>query len=179
MRSRYLKLHFMTEKKLLGLKKEAEKDGAYRVAKRIHAVLLSNTGRTSGQIAEILHSPRSCVTEWLRNYENCGYEGLLEGHRKGRAQKLTAQQIEMLSDIIDNGPTAHRFLSGVWTSVMIAKIIKDEFSISYHPGHVRKLLYEMDFSVQRPKRVLAKAGPNKQDKWRRYTYPNIKKKRRQ
>ena len=178
MRPRALKLHPRTVQKLARLKKEAESDGAYRVAQRLHAVLLNHDGGTSGEISRVLRKPRSCVTDWLKNYERFGYEGILEGHRSGRPSELSAKQQQQLADIIDSGPVAYGFLSGVWTSVMIARVIIEEFSVSYHPGHVRKILYEMDFSVQRPKRLLANADPIKQEKWRRYTYPNIKKKRR-
>ena len=59
---------------------------------------------------------------------------------------------------------------------MIAWVIEEEFSVHYHPGHVRKLLDEMGFSVQRPKRVLARADPAQQDRWHRRIYPNIKEK---
>jgi transposase len=59
---------------------------------------------------------------------------------------------------------------------MIAWVIEEEFGVVYHPGHVRKLLHELGFSVQRPRRVLARAEPREQDRWRRYTYPNLKKK---
>ena len=61
--------------------KEAETDGAYRVAKRIHAVLLNQEGWTSEAISKLLHSPRSQVSEWLKNYATYGEEGLLEGSR--------------------------------------------------------------------------------------------------
>ncbi|HDH06009.1 MAG TPA: winged helix-turn-helix domain-containing protein, partial [Nitrospirae bacterium] len=57
-----------------------------------------------------------------------------------------------------------------------AQIIEEEFAVHYHPGHVRKLLKEMGFSVQRPTTKLMQADPKKQNKWIRYTYPNLKKK---
>ena len=69
MQARLLHLHPMTAKKLLRLKKGAEADGAYRVARRLHAVLLNHDGYTSGQIATLLKAFRSSVSEWLRNYE--------------------------------------------------------------------------------------------------------------
>ena len=40
----------------------------------------------------------------------------------------------------------------------------------------RRLLNSMGFSVQKPKHVLARANKEEKQKWRRYTYPNIKKK---
>ena len=175
MRPRLLRLHPMTAKKLLRLKKEAEAEGATRVARRIHAVLLNHDGYASGKIAALLDAPRSRVSEWLKNYEQCGYEGLLEGYRPGRPAALADAHKMSLRDIIDGGPVAYGFLSGVWTSPMIARVIDEEFGVIYHPGHVRKLLDELGFSVQRPKRELARANKQEQDRWHRYTYPNLKK----
>lgn len=89
MQARVLSLHPKTVAKLWTLKNEAEAEGEYRVARRIHAVLLNHDGFTSGQIVSLLKSPRSRVSEWLRNYEQHGYEGLLEGYRSGRELELS------------------------------------------------------------------------------------------
>ena len=175
MRARILDLHPMTVRKLLRLKKEAESDGAYRVARRIHAVLLNHDRYTSGEITTLLKASRARVSEWLRNYEQYGYEGVLEGYRPGRPPVMTPAQEQSLADILDSGPVAYGFLSGVWTSPMIARVIREEFGITYHPGHVRRLLHQLGFSVQRPRRKLARASRYKQDRWHRYTYPNLKK----
>ncbi len=51
MRARVIRLHHLTAKKLIRLRREAETDGAYRVARRIHSVLLNNDEYTSGGIA--------------------------------------------------------------------------------------------------------------------------------
>ena len=176
MQPRVLKLHSMTAKKLLRLRKEAEAEGAYRVAKRIHAVLLNHEGYTSGQITAMLKTPRSRVSEWLKNYEQYGYEGLLEGHRPGRPASLITADRRVLADIVDSGPVAYGYLSGVWTSPMIAQVIQEQFGVAYHPGHVCRLLHQLGFSVQRPKRKLIRADAQAQDRWYRYTYPNLKKK---
>jgi transposase len=158
------------------LSKEAERDGAYRVAKRLQAVVLNAEGRTSGELAGILKAPRSRVSEWLSNYQRYGVEGLMEGYRSGRPPALTAPQRTQLGDILDSGPVAYGLDSGVWTSPMITWVIEEEFGVHYHPGHVRKLLYGLGFSVQRPRRVLARADAEQQDRWHRRIYPNLKKK---
>jgi transposase len=173
---RQLHLHPRTYEKLLCLRAEADRDGAHRVATRIRAVVLNADGRTSGQIADILKSPRSKVSEWLSLYEQHGVEGLKEGHRSGRPPELSPKQRTLLSDIIESGPVAYGLDTGVWTSPMIARVIEEEFSVSYHPGHVRRLLCQLGFSVQRPRRMLARANKADQDRWQRWTYPNIKKK---
>jgi transposase len=174
--ARILSLHPKTYKKLFQLKKEAEQQGAYRVAKRLHAVLLNSKGRSSGELASLLDAPRSRVSEWLANYAQYGVEGLLEGYRSGRPPFLREKQLRDLYDIIESGPVAYGLDSGVWTSPMISRLIKEEFGVDYHPGHVRKLLHHIGFSVQRPRRVLARADAEEQDRWHRKTYPNLKKK---
>lgn len=82
-------LHPKTYQRLSRLRAEAEQEGAYRVAKRIHAVLLNADGHTSGRVAEILKAPRSKASVWLANYEAYGENGFLEGHRSGRPPELS------------------------------------------------------------------------------------------
>jgi transposase len=174
---RTLELHPSTLKRLVRLSKEAERDGSYRVAKRLQAVVMNAEGYSSGEIARILKAPRSKASEWLRRYEEDGVDGLLEGHRSGRPTELDERQRRQLGHILDGGPAAYGLDTGIWTSPTISWVIEEEFGIEYHPGHVRKILHEIGFSVQRPKRILARADAAERDRWQRYTYPRIKKKR--
>jgi transposase len=173
---RLLRLHPSTYQRLSRLSKEAERDGAYRVAKRLRAVVLNSEGHTSGELASILQAPRSKVSEWLQRYQTDGINGLLEGYRPGRPSELTEKQQQELGDILDSGPVAYGLDSGIWTSPKIAWVIEEEFGVQYHPGHVRKLLHAWGFSVQRPRRVLARADAAAQDRWHRRIYPTLKKK---
>ena len=83
-----------------------------------------------------------------------------------------------LANLINRGPVAAGFETGIWTSPLIAQVIAEEFSQTYHPGHVRKLLKQMGYSVQRPIASLVQADLAQHRKWVRYTYPNLKKRSR-
>src|SRR4051794_10190641 len=113
---RLLRLHPSTYQRLARWSKEAERDGAYRVAKRLRAVVLNSEGHTSGELANILQVPRAKVSEWLQRYQTEGVDGLLEGYRSGRPSELTEQQRQQLGDILDSGPVAYGLDSGIWTS---------------------------------------------------------------
>jgi transposase len=99
---RTLELHPSTLKRLVRLSKEAERDGSYRVAKRLQAVVMNAEGYSSGEIARILKAPRSKTSEWLRRYDEQGVDGLLEGHRSGRPKELDERQRRQLGDILDS-----------------------------------------------------------------------------
>jgi len=103
---RLLRLHPKTYSRLVRLSREAEREGAYRVAKRLQAVILNSEGRTSGKLAGILKAPRSKVSEWLSRYQAYGVEGLLEGYRSGRPPQLSEPQRKQLGDVLDSGPVA-------------------------------------------------------------------------
>jgi len=168
-------LHHRTAARLDRLYKEAERDGEYRVARRILAVRMNSQGHTTGEIAKLLGVHRSSPVLWLQHWNEYGFEGLLEGHRSGRPRLLDDRQRQELEDIVESGPIAYGFPSGVWTSPMITRVIEDEFGVSYHPGHVRKILHILGFSVQRPRLKLIRADEKKQSRWRRYTLPRLKK----
>ena len=99
MHPRRLSVRAAAVERLKRLMREAEADGARRVARRIHAVVLNAAGHTSGDIADTLMVGRSRVSEWLRGYERDGYEALLEGARPGRPAELGEKERTRLADI--------------------------------------------------------------------------------
>ena len=164
-----------TTKRLLALRREAQADKAPRVVLRLQGILMSLDGYSTGEIAQRLKVHRSGVPVWIQRWNEYGEEGLWEGHRSGRPVELSVRQREQLADILDSGPVAYGLETGIWTSPLVAQVIKDEFARSYHPGHVRKLLRQMGYSVQRPTTRLVQADLRQKRKWTRYTYPHLKK----
>ena len=175
---RAIKIHGTSKKikRLVDLSKQALREGAYRVAARLHAVALNMEGKTAPEIAEILKVHRSKVCLWLCRWQEDGIQGMLEGHRTGRPDRLSQEHHQKITDILDSGPVAYGFNSGVWTCPMVCRVIKEEFSVCYHPAHVSRILHELRFSVQRPKKILARADKALQSRWVRYQYPDVKKK---
>jgi transposase len=165
-----------TLQRLKLLRQEAYCDGASRVVTRLEAIMQSLQGKTSGQIAQLLQADRTRVHAWICAWNQTGEEGLWEGHRSGRPTELGAAQRERLADIVESGPVAYGLNTAVWTSPLLKRIISEEFDVNYHPGHDRRLLGNMGFSVQRPTTRLVQADAQKRNRWIRYQYPDLKKK---
>ena len=164
-----------TKQKLIRLRNEAQHDKAPRVALRIQGVILSIEKYSPSEIASLLKIDRTTVPIWINNWNQYGEEGLLEGHRSGRLPKLSDTELKHLYDIVENGPIAYGYSTGVWTSPIIAQVIHDEFNVEYHEGHDKKILTKIGFSVQRSNTKIVAGNEDLRREWRRYRYPNLKK----
>jgi transposase len=176
MRPVFAKGNSQTVQLVLQLRKEAIKDQEPRVAQRFHAIALSIEGQTTSQISQVLKVHRTSVPLWIEQWNTQREHGLLEGYRSGRPGELSASQREQLQDILDSGPVAYGLETGIWTSPAISRVIADEFDVHYHPGHVRRMLKQLGYSVQRPTTSLVQADPVRKSRWVRYAYPRLKKK---
>jgi transposase len=132
-------------------------------------------GRRVVDLAVELDVTRGSVNRWLQWYEAMGVEGLLTATPPGPSPKLTEQQRVELATLVEAGPLSAGYQSGVWTGPMIGDLIESRFGVRYHRHNVPRLLHELRFSLQRPRKRLARADAVKQATWRRTTFPAIKK----
>jgi transposase len=145
--------------------------------RRGRAVLGYIEGRRVVDLAAELDVSRGSVNRWLQCYEAMGIEGLVTATAPGPARKLTEAQRNELTALVEAGPLLAGYPSGVWTGPMVGDLIEKRFGVRYHKHNVPRLLHELGFSVQRPRKRLARADLAAQATWFRKTFPAIKKKR--
>jgi transposase len=165
------------QKKLREFVAAAKDRGDLDAWRRGRAMLGYIDGRRVVELAAELDVTRGSVNRWLQWYEALGVEGLLTGTAPGPAPKLSESQRAELTAIVEAGPLAAGYRSGVWTGPMIGDVIEQRFGVRYHNHHVPRLLHQLGFSVQRPRKRLARADAEAQAYWLRERLPAIKKKR--
>lgn len=163
-------------KRLRTMCDQAKSKGDFGEWRRCKAVLDFIEGKTVAVIAKDLDTGRSSVYVWLDRYEAEGTEGLKTFVPPGAAPRLDAEQEAELVAIIEAGPVAAGYHTGVWTGPMIGDLIEKHFGVRYHNHHIPRLLHRLGFSVQRPRKKLAKADAEAQEYWLRKKLPAIKKK---
>jgi transposase len=156
---------------------EAQQKNDLAEWRRGRAVRAYIDGKKVVDIATEVGVTRGSVNRWLQWYDLDHVEGLRTRIAEGPAPKLSAEQREALTVIIELGPIQAGYQSGVWTGPMIGDLIEQRFGVRYHNHHVPRLLHQLRFSVQRPRKRLARADLARQATWLRETLPAIKKKR--
>ena len=161
---------------ILAMEKHFAELGKTRWADRFRAIRLLADGYSMAETSNILNRPYSTVQQWSRLYRRHGIKGLMpKTSTRGRKKKLGSHERLLLAKAIERGPQAAGYQGNVWTSVMVADYIEKRWNVRYHPGHVRKLLHQLGFSVQLPREKLSLADKEAQEKWLKETYPEIKK----
>jgi len=169
------RIHGHSKKLLEEAIKKSWKEGNLRLWKRLKTILLYQKGFSPADICEAIDVGRRSIFYWVDRYKNFGIDGLQEREHPGRPKRLEEEQLERLAEILDSGPVAYGFSSGIWTCSRVGHVIQIEFGVSYHEDHVRKILHQLGFSVQRPTKKLAQADTKWKQKWLRHTYPGLKK----
>jgi transposase len=155
----------------------AKKGGDLQTWRRAKAVLGYLRGERVVELAQELDVTRGSVNRWLQWFDAEGADGLKPRKAPGREPRLSDEQLSELATLIEAGPQSAGYLTGVWTGPMIGDLIHCRYGVKYHNHYVPRLLHKLGFSVQRPRKRLARADHERQEHWLRTTFPAIKKKR--
>jgi transposase len=112
-----------------------------RARRRIRAWGLYQQGWSQQRIAEELGVTQGAVSQWLKRAREGGGVNALHGRpAPGRQPALNNQQFAQLSALLARGPAAYGIRGDRWTTKRVAIVLKEVFGVSYHPGHVSRLL---------------------------------------
>ena len=110
-----------------------------REFRRLRAVELYEQGWRPARIAEALDVSRGAVSQWLKIYREEGVDALRKKGAK-KPSRLTPEQQDELAAMLSGAPEDFGLAGLVWTRARVAELIEREFGISYHVGHVGKIL---------------------------------------
>lgn len=144
--------------------------------RRLKAVGLFEKGITPSEVARRLGVHRQSATRWRQEWMAGGDKALKSKGPIGRKSALSAEQTEQLASILQAGAMASGMPTEVWTLPRVSKVIRNEFGVGYHPGHVSKVLAAMGFSCQRPIRRAIERDEDQIRHWKRHKWPAVKKK---
>lgn len=165
-------------KKLKQFITERERDGTLDEWRRGKVILGYIEKRKVIDLALEYDVSRGSINRWLQWYETMGVDGLVTETSPGAPPKLNAEQRAELTAMVEAGPLVSGYTSGVWTGPMVGDLIEKVFGVRYHKHNVPRLLHELGFSMQRPRKRLARADLAAQETWVRERLPAIKKSER-
>lgn len=143
--------------------------------RRKRAIALLGEGLTPVEVARRVGVDRRSVRRWKAAHRQGGQRALKAKPAPGRPPKLQAGDRERLEEILLAGAKKAGYPSDLWTCRRVAEILSDRFGVSYHPGHVARLLHGLGWSPQKPQRRASERDDERAQRWVKHDWPRIKK----
>src|SRR5215469_7531178 len=153
------------------------RDFAALERRRMEAARLLREGLSQSEVARELGVHRQSVSRWARELEQSGVRGLRKAARTGRPPKLSPAQLRDLEHTLKRGPEAPGYATGLWTAARVRDLIALRIGVRYHEDHVWRILRKLGWSCQRPTGKALERDEHAIRYWKKYRWPQIKKKR--
>ncbi|MBM3119637.1 MAG: transposase, partial [Chloroflexi bacterium] len=108
-------------------------------------------GQPATLVAKVLGVQRSTLFGWFALYRRGGWDALDARKRGGRPPKLTAKMMEWIYETVTmKDPRQLKFPFALWTSLMVAELIRRQFNIHLSKASVCRLMNQLGLSPQKP-----------------------------
>jgi putative transposase len=152
------------------------RDFAALEERRMEAVRLLRAGLSQSEVARRVGVHRQSVSRWACELAQSGVRGLRKAKQFGRPAKLTAAQLRELERALERGPEAFGFATGLWSASRVRDLIEYRTGVRYHEAHVWRILRKLNWSCQRPSGRAQERDEQAIGNWKKYRWPEIKKK---
>jgi transposase len=119
--------------------------------RKIAVKAIREHGHSPEVVAKVLNFNRSCIYEWLKRYDEGGYEAL-ESRRPPGAKPLITREMEgwLEETVLNSTPVQHGYDTNLWTRDILAELLKKEFGVSVSGLSVSLQLRKRGLSYQKP-----------------------------
>jgi transposase len=132
-------------------------------------------GKYPAEVARTVGVSWTTANRWKEAVFGDGLSALSAKPHQAKSTKLSPRQREQLVEILSCGAAAAGFTNEMWTCPRVAELIQREFGVSYHVGHVWKLLRSLGWTCKMPRQRSRTHDDNAVQSWREQAWPRIKK----
>ena len=147
----------------------------WREGRRLRAWELKQEGWKQQDIARALGVSKGAVSQWMKRAKQEGVEALKHRPPPGAQPRLSEGERAKLPEFLARGAPAYGFRGEVWSCGRVAEVIRKEFSVTYHPAHVSRLVRALGLSLQKPVRRANQRDEEAIRRWKEERWPELKK----
>lgn len=141
---------------------------------REQAVQQVQSGISVGAVRKGMGVSRSALFGWLARYRNGGWDALGAGKRGGRRPKLDGDKLQWIyATVVDKDPGQLKLPFALWTTVLVAEVIRKHFGIKLSRWSVMRLLRQLGLSPQKPLQRAYQQDSDAVARWKDEVYPQL------
>src|SRR5215469_11815317 len=160
----------------MGNSRGMQRDFVALEKRRFDAVRLFRKDLNNSEIGRRLKVSNQTVSRWRKEHQQGGNVALRGAGRAGRLPCLSEADKARLVELLLQGPERLGYETPLWTCPRVADLIQQNFGVEYHPGHVWRILRQLNWSVQQPVGRALERDEARIGDWQHRRWPEIKKK---
>ena len=145
---------------------------------RKRGIALIKSGMKKSEVASLLGTNSSTVSNWWKRYKSEGDRGLQDkqcGAKSENCKMLTSEQERIIQRLItDKYPDQYKLPFALWTRKAVKELIKRQFDIDIAVTTTGYYLRRWGFTPQKPKKRAYEQNPASVKKWLLEQYPAIR-----
>jgi transposase len=130
-----------------------------RASLRMLAIANALEGLARAEAARLAGMSGQALCDAIKRYNAEGLEGLYDRPKPGRPRRLDDRQEGELGEIVLAGPDVEQEGMSAYTREDLARIVREKWRVSYHPGSMGRVLRRLGFSRQKARPSHPKKDP--------------------
>jgi transposase len=115
-------------------------------ARRLLALAAIDDGKDREEAARIGGMDRQTLRDWVHRFNQCGPDGLINAKSPGRPPKLSNEQMEELSRLVEAGPDPEKDGFARWRCVDLKRVLGARFAVDLSKVSLGRILRKLGFS---------------------------------
>jgi transposase len=128
-------------------------------SRRLLAAQALEEGVTQAEVARKFGVSRTTASRWRRALSGRGVEALRKRRASGRPSRLTADQLQAVSEMFLAGPEASGIQASRWTTARFAEAVYQRFGVRYDPDHAGRIIHRLGLPTKPRRRRAAEEAP--------------------
>src|ERR687895_607292 len=131
------------------LRRLAGQERDRRAAMRLLAIAHALDGFSRAEAARLAGMERQALRDAVLRYNAEGLAGLHDRPRSGRRPRLDEEQRAALRQVVLDGPEVETTGLSAWTLAELCREVEERWGVSYHLGHMSKLVRRLGLPRQK------------------------------
>jgi transposase len=131
------------------LRRLARREEDRAAAARMRAIAGALEGLSRAEAARLAGMERQALRDAVLRYNAEGLAGLHDRPRSGRRPRLDEERRATLRQVVLDGPDVEATGLSTWTLPELRRVVEERWGVSYHPGHMGKLMHRLGLSWQK------------------------------
>jgi len=138
-----------------------------RFVRRIDVISLICNGHAINYVAGLFGINSTTVQRWIHRLNESGFQGLKDKPGRGRRSKLNDNDRLRLKSDLERPPKDLGYDQARWDGKLLSHHLKLKYGVELKVRQCQNLFKQLDFSLQRPRKMPVGADPKKQEAFKK------------